>query len=267
MTTEFFAILDFIQDGSAVLLLCWIRIWVVFKVVPFFGGPSLPSLARNTITVALSLILYPVVVQGMVDVQTTDFFWFVSIVIKEAFIGFLIGHAVGLVFWAVGGIGFFIDNQRGASMASSMNPLLGDQDSPMGIFLTQVLVTLLFVSGGILSLFSGIYKSYVLWPPTTYFPKLDLSSVEYFLGEMDHLMYLIVLLSGPIIICMFIAEFGLALVGRFAPQLNVFFLAMPIKSGIAIAVMIVYLHVLMEFIAEDYRAFEYVPKVLESILR
>ena len=46
---------------------------------------------------------------------------------------------------------------------------------------------------------------------------------------------------------MFIAEFGLGLMNRFSPQLNVFFLAMPVKSGIASVLIIFYLVFLMEF--------------------
>jgi type III secretion protein T len=43
-----------------------------------------------------------------------------------------------------------------------------------------------------------------------------------------------------LIVAMFLAEFALALVSRFAPQLQVFFLAMPIKSGLSILLLIYY---------------------------
>jgi type III secretion protein T len=128
-------------------------------------------------------------------------------------------------------------------------------------------VTLLFVSGGIFALFDGLYASYVLWPPATYFPHLDLSHAEFFLGQLDNLMYLIVFLAAPIIICMFVAELGLALIGRFAPQLNVFFLAMPIKSGIAIFVLAIYLYLLMEYFTSNYTAFRFIPEELYELLK
>jgi len=49
-----------------------------------------------------------------------------------------------------------------------------------------------------------------------------------------------VVLSAPLIVAMFLAEFALALVSRFAPQLQVFFLAMPIKSALAVLLLIFY---------------------------
>ena len=54
--------------------------------------------------------------------------------------------------------------------------------------------------------------------------------------------------SNPVkgLIAMFLAEFGLALVSRFAPSLNVFILAMPIKSLVASLLLVLYLGILME---------------------
>jgi type III secretion protein T len=42
-----------------------------------------------------------------------------------------------------------------------------------------------------------------------------------------------------LLIC-FLVDFGMGLMNRFAPQLNVFFLAMPVKSGLSMALMTVY---------------------------
>ena len=52
-------------------------------------------------------------------------------------------------------------------------------------------------------------------------------------------------LCAPVVIAMFITEFGIALISRSAPQLNVFILAMPIKSGVAAAILVVYVGTIM----------------------
>jgi type III secretion protein T len=61
------------------------------------------------------------------------------------------------------------------------------------------------------------------------------------------------LLSAPAIIAMFLAELGLALVSRFAPQLQVFFLAMPIKSALALFVLVMYMGTLLDYSGEWMR--------------
>ncbi|MNL71828.1 flagellar biosynthesis protein FliR [compost metagenome] len=59
------------------------------------------------------------------------------------------------------------------------------------------------------------------------------------------------LYAAPAVIAMFLAEVGLALVSRFAPQLQVFFLAMPIKSALALLVLVLYTKVLFGFAWES----------------
>lgn len=232
-----------------------------------FSGEMLPAIGRNSITACLGLMLYPLVRLSFPDNVDENMFWFVGVVAKEAVLGLFIGFTISLGFWIIGSVGFFIDNQRGASMASSINPMLGDQASPLGTFLTQTITTILFVSGAILVLINGIYETFIAWPPTEFFPTLKLDDSKYFLNQFDAMFSMILLLGGPIVGCMFIAEFGLGLVGRFAPQLNVFFLAMPIKSGIALVILIFSVPILMRLAHEKFIADSFFVESLEVILR
>lgn len=267
MTELGYYVLFLSMDGATILLLCWVRIWMCFKVIPVLGDETMPALARNSIAVSLSLVVFPMVGESLHTGIERSFFWFFSIVIKEAFVGFLIGYSISLLFWVIGGVGFFVDNQRGASMASSANPLLGDQSSPLGTFLVQVLVTLFFVGGGFLAVLDGIYSSFVLWPPVSFFPTLSFNNAIYFVNQFDDLMYTIFLLGAPLVAVMFLAEFGLALVGRFAPQLNVFFLAMPIKSGIAIMVLILYVSILTDYLTDEFFSFHLLSEKIDAAIR
>jgi type III secretion protein T len=65
--------------------------------------------------------------------------------------------------------------------------------------------------------------------------------------QLNHIMLQCLLLASPIMIAMLLAELGLALVSRFAPQLQVFFLAMPVKSALGLFVLIVYAATLLDF--------------------
>jgi len=57
------------------------------------------------------------------------------------------------------------------------------------------------------------------------------------------------LFAAPVLVAMFLAEVGLALVSRFAPQLQVFFMAMPIKSALAMLVLMLYASALFDHAA------------------
>jgi type III secretion protein T len=75
-----------------------------------------------------------------------------------------------------------------------------------------------------------------------------------------------VLIAAPVVIAMFLSEFGLALVSRFAPQLNVFILSMPIKSGVAIALLTVYCSFIIRFFSDELRNVGTLLDTLERIL-
>jgi type III secretion protein T len=63
---------------------------------------------------------------------------------------------------------------------------------------------------------------------------------------------------------MFLAEVGLAIVSRFVPQLQVFFMAMPIKSAIAMYVFAVYSATLLGYISNEVTGF---PNAVSGVLK
>ncbi len=76
-------------------------------------------------------------------------------------------------------------------------------------------------------------------------------------------MRLMFVLAAPAIAIMFLAEFGLAIVSRFAPQLQVFILAMPIKSALALMILIFYFATMFQVAYKNSSSFEpYVPPAL-----
>lgn len=226
------------------------RILAAFTLLPFMGKAMLGGrLTRNGVAFSLSLILLPGVLETREQIDLTVAAT-VIIIFKEIFLGLLLGFMAAIPFWAIESMGFIIDNQRGASMAASMNPLSGSQASPLGILFVQVCVTLFMVGGSFLLFLGALYGSFKVWPIFAYLPPLQLDSVFYFVQQLDHIFAFTVLFAGPVLIAMFFSEWGLALISRFAPQLNVFFLAMPVKSAVALLFLILYLQLLAEHLKE-----------------
>jgi type III secretion protein T len=235
-------LLQHIQHWLLALGLVFARMIAIFSIVPFLSS-ILKGQIRNGVIVSLCLIMLPAILPT-VPTSIESLQTLMSIIGKEVLIGFLLGFVISIPFWAIEGIGFIIDNQRGASMASIMNPMSGEQTSLYGSLLLQLAAIIFFTSGGFQAFLSVIFESYRIWPIQSFFPKPDEAFALFFLEQMDYLMELIILYAAPIVIAVFIAEFGLGLVNRFAQQLNVFSLSMPIKSGIACFLMILYIGIL-----------------------
>ena len=97
------------------------------------------------------------------------------------------------------------------------------------------------------------------------FPTVDFA--VFFLNAADLFMRLTVLLAAPVIIALFVSDFGLGLVNRFSPQLNVFFLSMPIKSAVAMFVLLLYVPVLFYFLQQKYIELDTLFVFLSNVLK
>src|SRR5262249_23585474 len=117
------------------------RIGAAALVVPFLGGQVLTATVRNALIVSLSIPVVPVVHAGLGG-RTVRLVALVGLVAKEVTLGILIGFLASIVFWGAVGVGYLMDNQRGTTLASVYDPLLGEQTSPTGQFLHIVLIAL-----------------------------------------------------------------------------------------------------------------------------
>lgn len=242
------------------------RILAVFAVLPFMSRELFPGLVRRSIVISFSLVLFPSLSSGLVAGALSSPALLAAVVVKEAVLGLLIGYLAGVIFWVAESVGYFIDNQRGATIASVFNPLSGTQTSPVGSLLFQMTTVLFFTGGGFLLLLSAVFESYRIWPVFSFFPSFGTGFSGFFLEQTDRIMRLTVLLGGPVIIALFASELGLGLISRFAPQLNVFFLSMPVKSGIAVLLLVLYLGFLVSFFREEFAAVRLVPEILGGLI-
>jgi len=219
------------------------RLVAMFTVIPFLGK-ILHGQLRNSFIVSICLILLPVVLPA-VPKSMESILLFLGIMAKEVVVGLLMGFLVSIPFWAIEGVGFIMDNQRGATMVSVFDPMSGEQTSLYGSLFLQLTTVLLFTTGGFLSLLAVIFKSYEIWPVGSFFPSPQSGFAIFFLDQMDRLMELMVLYAAPIVIAVFLAEFGLGLINRFSPQLNVFSIGFPITLTLGFVFMLVSLPVFL----------------------
>ncbi|MEO1018047.1 MAG: type III secretion system export apparatus subunit SctT [Pseudomonadota bacterium] len=238
-----------LEDLVLAFLLSVPRLVVIMTLIPFLGRTSLPGLVRNGVVISLAMILLPAMVTDLPE-ETMTVLRIIGIIVKEVLVGLVMGFAFSIIFHTVEAVGFYIDNQRGSAMAGSIDPLLGGQTSPIGLLLTQAFVTFFLVSGGFLAMMSVIYASYQIIPVISFVPVLPEQGADFVLAQVDRLSYLTFVLAMPVFAAMFIAEIGVALISRFAPQMNVFVLAMPIKSAMAFLALVLYVRILFDYLSD-----------------
>lgn len=231
------------------LVLTLPRVYAFLDASQIFNSSAVPTLPRSAAILALALVAVPINLEyaGEFVPSAPSFALFFA---KEFTIGFIAGYLVSMIFWVVQAAGGLMDNQRGAAIAASIDPLQGEEASLLGNLFSQAFLTYLFTAGAFLPVLGILYRSFVLWPATKAVPVMSDAFPAMMLGMFDNAMRLAFVLAAPIVAIMFIAEFALALVSRFSPQIQVFVLAMPIKSILAIIVLIFYFGSLLPFAAQ-----------------
>ena len=230
--------------------LCLPRLTGALLLAPFMrveviGGKRI----RNGVILVAGIFVYPIA-STQVD-ATISLNLLLVLTAKEVFVGLMMGAVPMAIFWGFQSIGAFIDNQRGATSGSSLDPLLGEQNSPLGVLFMQSSIAMLFVLGGFYYFMQTVYTSYLYWPIGGMYPEFNRELVNFMLVSILYALQICVLLAAPIIIVLVLTDICMGLIGRFAPNLDVFFLSMPIKSVIAVFILLLSWQLLVDFMSKE----------------
>ncbi len=237
--------------GNPVLALALVlpRVIGAFLMLPLMTQETVPPMVRNSFMVSLGIMVLPAALAGtpMDNLGTIE--W-PMIILKEVFIGVSIGFTFGIVFWAVSAVGGVIDTQVGMSMAQIFDPIQGHQVTLHGEFLSQLATWLFMASGAFLVFMDILMSSYALWPVTSYFPDLPAVGMNLFVGQFNFMMTTVLVMAAPVMVVLMIIDLSFGLVNRYAPQLNVFALTLPIKAWLATAMILLLLGIYVEILLE-----------------
>ena len=235
---------------------CVLRPLGLMLIFPLLSSKILNgTIIRNGLMITLAIPIFPLVYNSQV-LNDTNNLCFLMLIFKEIFIGFLIGFSAAIPFWAIDISGFIIDNMRGASMASVFNPLIGQQTSLFGLLFNQIFSVLFLITGGLNILLQSLYHSFITIPIDQNI-KLNKSFIIFLKGEWALMFKMGISFAMPAIIIMLMIDIALGLVNRSAQQLNVFFLAMPIKSIMAVLLIVTSLNFSFANYLEKVKKFDY----------
>jgi type III secretion protein T len=235
-------------------------------VLPMFSWLGLTGILRNAVMIAIALPVVSQVTSELAVLTPLQPAQVLMLVAKEAVIGILLGLLFGLPFWAVEAAGELIDMQRGVNGAYLLDPNASGQASPVGTLFVLVLLALFFAGNGLGVLAEALYASYALWPVTQLLPPFTGETPTLLLGLLDHVVRLGLLLAVPLVIVMLLADIALAVIGRMAPQLNVFDLSLSVKSAALVLVLPIYAIFLVPYFNDSLGSLRGVLDLARTVL-
>lgn len=229
------------------LLIGMARIYPCAFLVAAFSFQHIRGLPRHTIVMVMALMPAPGIHAALAG-QDISTLVVAGLMFKEAALGVLLGVLLSMPFWMFEAVGALLDNQRGALAGGQLNPSLGPDATPIGHLFKELAIFLLMVSLGLGALTQVIWDSYLIWPPTVWFPSPAANGVSVFLDLLGDTFTHMMLYAAPFIAVLLLLEFGIALLGVYSQQLQVSTIAPPVKCLAGIGMLLLYFPLLQDLI-------------------
>lgn len=233
-----------LHDLLFLVMLCAARIFAVFSILQATSSQAVQGRLRSGLVI---LIAYFVAAGQSVDiihaVSGLNLFF---LILKEVFLGVLLGYIAATAFWVAEAVGAMIDNVAGYNNVQQQNPLSSHQSTPISAILLQLCITIFYSLGGFLFLLGAIFETYRWWPITAIAPVPTAILERFVIIQTDTLMTQVVKISSPLLIVMVLIDLGFGLVAKTAGKLEPNSLAQPVKSATAILVVMLSLHAFVQ---------------------
>ena len=225
----------------AVFFLTIARLLPILALAPFLGAPkTVPMTIRMLFSIALAAIFLP---QNLMSVhqEIPLSLPFIGFCLKELVIGFILAFVSSAPFFVATMAGSIIDQQRGSSSLQVTDPSTQTQTGPVGILYNYVLISLFFTLGGPFYFLEGVGTSYELIPVDAYFSgTLFNMNTPFWKGmfrALEMMFDLSIQLSAPALIGLLLTDMFLGIANRLAPQVQIVFLGISLKSWVGLALL------------------------------
>jgi flagellar biosynthetic protein FliR len=226
------------------VMLLSIRISCIVVLAPPFGSSAIPVSFRILLSFFCAAFMAPApdAVSGFDAVsEPVQAAWLVKSAVIELGLGMAMSLGLHLAF-AMFSLGArLLDVQIGFGMGQVMDPLTRQQLPVLTGAFTQMALVLFFSADGHHALMRGLALSVDRFPPGSAWWNHDSALV--ILQQAGGLFSLGFAMVAPVVACLMLVDLTLGLLARNLPQMNVFALGVPLKVGVGLATLSVWVAV------------------------
>ena len=206
--------------------LVFTRVAAMVAMMPGIGESSIPMNVRVFLAIAISVVISPLVA-GSLPPSPPSVFGLLMLLTGEIVVGGFFGLVSRILLLTLDTAGQLISLSIGLSNASVFNPAIQNQASIPGLFLTTAGLLVLFAADMHHVLIRGIVDSYTLYAPGGVMPVGDFANA---LSRLIAGSFKVGFqLAAPFILISVLFFVGLGMVSRLMPQLQIFFVGLPIQ--------------------------------------
>lgn len=200
------------------------RVFGMLASAPIFSNRAQPARIRLVFGLVITLALVPVL-PPMPAVAPGSWIG-LAVLAQQMLIGLLLGFTLRVAFAAIDVTGELIGMQMGLSFAVLYDPQHGGQTPVLAEFLGLFVMLVFLAMNGHLLVLATLAESFKLLPVSaTPFAAAGFASLLAWAGT---LFATGLLLALPLIAALLIANLGMGVLARVAPQLNIFAVGFPV---------------------------------------
>lgn len=215
-------------DNFETNLLVFSRVLGIFAFNPILSRRNIPQIVKVVCCILITMIV--IMVRQPEPVETgTVIGVYLAMLLKEGFVGAVLGFITDMFFYSVQMSGEIMDMQSGLGMAKVFDPGTNLQMSIMGSFVSFMMYLYFFVINAHLTYIELFVKSFDIIPLgfEGINPDLGISIVEYF----SVVLTLVLKIAMPLIVSQTILQFCVGVLMKSVPQIQIMVINIQLKVG------------------------------------
>ncbi|MEH2475806.1 flagellar biosynthetic protein FliR [Nitrobacteraceae bacterium AZCC 2161] len=227
---------------AAAFMLVFARIGAMVMLLPGLGEVNIPARAKLSIALMLTLIILPLH-RSAYNVDTGSIVPLLVLMVHEIVIGIVLGATARVTLSALQVAGSIIAQQLGLGFVTSVDPTQGQQGVLIGNFLTILGVTLLFATDTHHLVIAALNDSYKIFAPGEIMSSGDVAALA--TNAFAAAFKIGTQLAAPFLVFGLVFNMGLGVLARLMPQMQVYFVGVPLSIIIGFLIFAVVLTTMM----------------------
>jgi flagellar biosynthesis protein FliR len=227
---------------AAAFMLVFARVGAMVMLLPGLGESNIPVRIKLSTALLLTLIILPLH-RSDYRVDMGSMAALLVLMFYEILIGIVLGATARVTLAALQVAGSVIAQQLGLGFVTSVDPTQGQQGVLVGNFLTLLGVTMLFATDSHHLVIAALNDSYSIFTPGELVPSGDVAALA--TRAFTAAFKIGMQLSAPFLVFGLVFNIGLGVLARLMPQMQVYFVGVPLSILLGFLIFAVVLAAMM----------------------
>ena len=217
-------------------LMVFLRLGSALMLMPGFMSSYISANIRLSLGLAISIVLMPII-SPYISVAPNNTADLLTLIIQEITVGVFLGAIMQFLYSSLSLAGALAGQAIGFGNAQIFDPNTQNQSIIIETFISIVAITVIFITDIHHLMIKAIIDSYELFPINKPLPWGDFA--KQLTTDLNNAFIMGFKLGSPFIAFTLVFYCGMGLVSRLMPQLNIFFLSLPLQIYLGLGLLFI----------------------------